>query len=351
MNRNKAIAFLVGVLTVVVCGFVLDAAESVILPLVIAWLLSYILGPVVTGLVRHRVPAGLGITFIVVLLLAACYALAVFLHARISAFAAAYPVYQGQLQKMLMTVTERWQLSWNPFEAVDWGPKVGNYLVTLSGSLVSFVSSLVMVFVFLVFLLLGKPYFGYKVRKAFAEKTAENITVVLASISGQIGRYLAVQFLLSLATGGLVWMSLTLLGVDFAITWGTVAFLLNFIPTIGSIVASIPPVLLALVQYYPDCWRAVAVAVAMLSIQMILGNVVSPKVMGDKLNLSPVVVLLSLVFWGWLWGVAGAIISVPIASTIKIVCENIEPLKPIAIMMGAGRPYQREFQARDHATG
>lgn len=344
MEHNKAVVIFLGILTLFACGVVLQAAQSVVLPLIIAWLLSYILGPVINALVARRIAPGIAATIILLLLLAGCYVLVIFLHARISAFAAAYPSYQAQLERILDSVTENWNMAWNPFEGVDWGEKVGDFLVRMSGSLVAFVSNLVLVFIFLIFLLMGKPFFAYKVHKAFAPDSARNVTNVLASISNQIGRYLAVQFLISLATGVCVWIALTLIGVDFAVTWGAFAFLLNFIPNIGSILASIPPILVALVQHYPGYWPAIITGVALLTIQMGLGNVLAPKIMGDRLNLSPVVVLLSLVFWGWLWGAVGAILSIPIAAAIRIVCENIKPLYPIAVMMGGGRAYRDEFE-------
>jgi predicted PurR-regulated permease PerM len=130
--------------------------------------------------------------------------------------------------------------------------------------------------------------------------------------------------------------------VDFAATWGAFAFFFNFIPTIGSIIASVPPILLAIVQFYPNIGPALLTTAAILVIQMGMGNGVGPKVMGDKLNLSPVVVLVSLLFWGWLWGIVGAILSIPIASTIKIVCESVEELHPISIMMGSGKAFAKQ---------
>jgi predicted PurR-regulated permease PerM len=134
-----------------------------------------------------------------------------------------------------------------------------------------------------------------------------------------------------------------LIGVDFAVTWGALAFFLNFIPTVGSIAASFPPIILALVQYYPTLWPCVITLISILTIQLGMGNGIAPKVLGDQLNLSPVVILLSLLFWGWLWGVVGALLSVPITAALKIVCENIEPLQPISVMMGSGKSYRREF--------
>jgi len=101
------------------------------------------------------------------------------------------------------------------------------------------------------------------------------------------------------------------------------------------------------VQFYPSIWPGVVTFLAIITIQLGMGNALSPKIMGDQLNLSPVVVLVSLLFWGWLWGVVGALISIPIAAAIKIVCENIETLHPISVMMGSGKAYQREFKKRN----
>jgi predicted PurR-regulated permease PerM len=165
-----------------------------------------------------------------------------------------------------------------------------------------------------------------------------------ASISKQIGQYLVVKVAISGTTGVLVWIILSLLKVEFALTWGALAFFLNFIPSIGSIIASIPPVLLAVVQYYPSVWTPVLTAVALLLVQMTMGNIIEPKIMGDNLNLSPVVILLALIFFGWMWGIVGALLSVPIAAAIKIVCENIDALKPISILMGSGKSLWKETQ-------
>ncbi|MGD9373211.1 MAG: AI-2E family transporter, partial [Desulfobacterales bacterium] len=191
--------------------------------------------------------------------------------------------------------------------------------------------------------LLGKPYFKYKILKSFSQENANQISQIAFSITAQIRRYLLIQFVISFVTGILVWFALMLIGVDFAVTWGAVAFFLNFIPTIGSIVASIPPILLALVQFYPSFWPGVIAAVSLITIQLSMGNGIAPKVLGDQLNLSPVVILLSLLFWGWLWGIVGALLSVPIAVAIKIVCDNIATLHPVSVMMGSGKSYRREF--------
>ena len=343
LDKQKVMVVLLSVLALVAACTVLKVAQSVILPLIIAWLLSYILGPVVTAMTSRRIPTGLAVTVVLFLLLGICYLGALFLLARVGAFKQAYPLYETRVMDLLKSFTSRWELPFDPLEGINWGPKFGEYLAVITGSVVSFTSKLIMVMIYLVFLLLGKPYFRYKLEKAFDQSQASRLDEILRSISGQIGRYLSVQLFISLGTGVLVWLALSIIGVDFAVTWGALAFFLNFIPTVGSLLASIPPILVALVQPdFTSIWPAVVTAITLFAIQMAIGNGLSPKVMGDRLNLSPVVVLISLVFWGWLWGIVGALLSVPIASTIKIVCENIEALQPISTLMGSGKRYRKE---------
>ncbi len=341
MGKNKIEVVLLGVIALVLVGAVLRMAQSVVLPLIIAWLLSYLLAPVVDFLVRKRMPAWLAVLMVLLLVLGVCYLSGMFIFARIAAFADAYPRYETKLKELVQLLNARIGEENNPLAQIDWFGQVGRFVVRLSGSIVVFASRLLTVIIFLFFMLLGKPFFRYKVRKALSDSDADRATGIMESVTHQIRRYLSVQFMISLVTGILVWSALSLLHVDFAVTWGTLAFFLNFIPTVGSIAASVPPILTALVQYYPRFWPAALALIALLTIQMTIGNVIAPKVMGDKLNLSPVVVLLSLVFWGWLWGIAGALLSVPLAATVKIVCENIEPLRPISVMMGSGKPYQK----------
>jgi AI-2 transport protein TqsA len=343
VDRNKITQVFLGILVVVAVGVVLKYAASVILPLVIAWLFSYLIGPVVNYMTQRKVPTTLAVVIILIFLLGIFYLSGTFLYARIAALTAAYPRYHARMTELIATVTSQMNLGFDPLAGINWGQSVGRFLMTLSGSVFAFASKLVLVVVFLFFILLGKPYFKYKILKSFSQEKANQLSEITFSITAQIRRYLSLQFLISSVTGLLVWFALELIGVDFAITWGAMAFFLNFIPTVGSIAASIPPILLALIQFYPSIWPGVVTLISLLTIQLSIGNGIAPKVLGDQLNLSPVVILLSLLFWGWLWGIVGALLSVPITAAIKIVCENIESLQPISVMMGSGKSYRREF--------
>jgi AI-2 transport protein TqsA len=343
IDRNKITQAFLGILVLVAVGVVLKYAATVILPLIIAWLLSFVIAPVVNFMTARKIPTTLAVFIILIVLLGIIYLSGTFLYTRISAFAAAYPRYHTRMTELIGAVSNQLNLSFDPLAGFNWGQSIGQFLMTLSGSIFAFVSKLVLVIIFLFFILLGKPFFKYKILKSFSDDKANQFSQITFSITAQIRRYLSLQFLISFVTGWLVWLALVLIGVDFAVTWGALAFFLNFIPTVGSIAASLPPILLALVQFYPSIWPGVITLLSILTIQLGMGNGIAPKVLGDQLNLSPVVILLSLLFWGWLWGIVGALLSVPITAALKIVCENIEPLQPISVMMGSGKSYRHEY--------
>ena len=354
MQQNQRVLIpLIGSITLVTIGFVLKTAQAVILPLVIAWFLSYILAPLVNFLARKRVPTGPSVAVVLVILLSFFYLAGLFVYSRILAFSAEYPKYAEQLNQIAAGLSGSFKLpEWWSFNAIDWQQKVGVWLVSLPGSFVIFFKNLLLVLIFLVFMLLGKPYFQNKIERAFPDSQGDRVNRVTAAIASQISRYLSIKLMLSAITGFLVWLILQVMGVDFPVTWGVLAFLLNFIPTVGSIVATIPPVLLAVVQFYPNFWMAVGALAALVLVQQAIGNFIEPKLMGENLNLSPVVILLSLVFWGWLWGITGALLSVPIAAAIKIVCENIDMLKPISVLMGSGKTYSKPSgESADETSG
>ncbi len=357
MKRLNLIVGLLGVLVVFAIATAFKAAQTVMIPLMIAWLLSYICGPVVTFLVHKKVPLGVAVFAVLMLVLFICYLGGTFLSGRVRAVLTESPKYVTQLNAIYQDSTSSLKLPEDYLASINWTEKLAPKLAAMSASLAifmgNFLGKLMLVLIFLVFMLLGKPYFKYKVAAAFPDERADKFTVMTSSISKQIGQYLVVKVAISGTTGVLVWLVLTLLKVEFALTWGALAFFLNFIPSIGSILASIPPILLAIVQYYPSgaevagSWMLIPIltAVILLTIQMMMGNVIEPKIMGESLNLSPVVILLSLVFFGWLWGLVGALLSVPIAAAIKIFCENIEGLKPISILMGSGKTCMKETMA------
>ena len=145
--------------------------------------------------------------------------------------------------------------------------------------------------------------------------------------------YLAIKTLVSLATGVTAGVLVWALGLDFPLLWGLLAFIFNYIPNLGSVLAGVPPVLLAILQLGPG--RAVAVALGYLVINTVFGNFIEPTLMGRRLGLSTLVVFLSLVFWGWVWGPVGMLLAVPLTMVIKIALENTEDFHWVAVMLDA----------------
>ena len=345
--RLRTTTLLLGVLAVILSFAALQQMESVMKPLLFAWILSVVLGPCVRAMTSRKVPTPLAITLSIVLTLFLLFAAGVFLNGRINSFVASYPDYADKFVALFGHFTSGMP-DWagEIFQKFDWINRLGRYVVSLPRAVIGFFSSITIVMIIATFMLFEQHELGPKLRRAFSESRANRIDEVLHDISGQVSRYMILQIIISAATGVCVWLALSVLKVDFAGSWGMLAFVLNFIPTIGSIIASTPPILIALVQYAPDSyWPAILTSLALLAIQMTIGNVISPRVMGDNLNLSPVVVLVSLLFWAWLWGPAGALLSVPVTAAIKIICDNVEPLEPIGVILGSGRAIRKQEKA------
>ena len=356
MKDIKIVTGCVAVLTVIAVGFVLQATQGVFIPLFIAWILSYMMAPGVRFMSRLKVPSMLTTFVLMALLLYAVGQGGRLVSQILVGQADKYVEYYEQLREIWNHLSAKYPVlsAGLDLNSVNWGGTLRSYIISYSGSVINILSKAVMVVVFLLFILLGSPYVEVKMRKAFPQKSAQVMTI-LDSISGQIARFITVMTLISGATGLLVWAGLEKIGVDFAPTWGVLAFFLNFIPTVGSIIASIPPILVAIVQFQPDA-SAAMLGVApqvlwtvcwILAVQQTIGNIITPKVMGDSMNLSPVIILISLLMWGWLWGVAGALLSMPIAGILKIVCDNVEPLQMVGVLMGSGKSYvEKESEAK-----
>ena len=169
---------------------------------------------------------------------------------------------------------------------------------------------------------------------------------MLGRINRQISKYLVLKLLISLITGLMFYLTAVVTGLDFALVWGVLATLLNFIPTIGSIIVTVLTILMAVIQFAPDSWiNIVYVFLLTISIEMILGNIIDPRLQGVQLNMSPLMILVSLSIWGYIWGLPGMFLAVPIMSIIQIVCAITPSLKPIAVLLSSGRSYVREQDA------
>lgn len=342
MKLNKITTGLLLIITIIMLGAVMKAAANVLLPMIISIFLSLILAPVVNFLDRIHVPRRIAIVLIVLILFGVIFLIFLFFQTSINSLIAEYPKYaqrlQGIIREMSLFVEERFQISASDiFKDVDWGLTVRDNLVKLSGNLMNFVTSFIIIMIFLVFLLVEKPYFQKKLKVAFDPKTGKKLGEMIDHINRQVARYLSLKFVISMGTGILVWLALSLIGMDFSIVWGALAFVLNFIPSIGSSIHMAVTILMGFIQFYPSPGRIAAVMFSMVAIQTVIGQILDPRLQGHRLNLSPFVILFSLVIWGWIWGIVGMFLAVPIMAIIQIVCFNIPALRFIAVFISSGK--------------
>jgi len=352
IDRFKATRFLVMSAAAVVVIAGVKAAQSLIIPFLLAFFLAIICSPVVTWLTRYNVPNIVAVLLVVVLLVGILAGVGAMVGGSVNDFIAAIPGYQDRLNDLIAS-SSRWLEQFDivlPSEEVtDYvnpGALMNAFAAGLRG-LASTLSNAFMILLTMAFILLEASSFPIKMRAAFGE--GHDVTTDLSGVTHQVQRYLAMKTLISLVTGVCVTIWTAVLGLDFFVVWGLIAFLLNYIPSIGSIVAAIPAVLFALVQH--GLGTAVVVAIGYVAINTVLGNIIEPNLVGRTLGLSTLVVFVSMVFWGWILGPVGMLLSVPLTMIVKIFLEHSDDLKWVAVMLDSGRAAQARLEREQQDGG
>ena len=347
IRDTKIIIAFLGILTAIAVGFVLYQIRSIMLPFSLAVFIGYVFNPLITFFEDRKVPGVLAIILTLLITFLVLNFFGVLVYTSIKSFAAEFPRYEGRLSLFLDKTLEILHIPKEVFlqqvktqGTLKWLSSLQNFslhevILNTLGSILNFMSNTFLVLLFLLFILIGRNQLVIKTQLAFPPETALRISTILKNINSQIQKYLIAKSFISLATGILFLIVLLLFHIPFAIIWGILAFLLNFIPNIGSVIATLLPLTIALIQV-PSWSKLFWLALILVTIQMVVGNFIDPRIMGRSLNLSPLVVLFSLMFWGWLWGIIGMFLAVPIAVIIKIIFENIEPLRFISVLMSTG---------------
>lgn len=340
MRETKLTLILLGVLAFIALGFVLHQLQPILLPFVVAVFLAQIFAPLNAVLRRRRVPAALSILLVLVVVTVALVIFSWVLYSSAQSITEALPKYQARLQGALDGIAG-WLAASFPRLAAQiqhyrWEQAVEMSAVTgmvaaMVGSFLVFFNDAFLILLFLVFLLSGSEAFPGKLRQAVALEHAERLGSVMRNVQSQVRKYLLTKTLINLGIGTLVAGLLAAFGVDFFLFWGLLTFLAHYIPSIGAVISVALPSAFLFLQFSPG--KALLIALLNAALQFLVGNAVEPRIMGTSLNLSPLLVLLALIFWGWLWGPWGMVLAVPITSMIKIVCENVPPLRPLAVLM------------------
>lgn len=334
MENNKLLLASSGLIFIFLAGLILRLAKPVIFPFFLAIFFYFIFSPVLELFSRARVPRPIAVFFIVGIAFLVIYLLGIVMYSSAKGLASSFPEYGQRLNAFLSSLRLKLieaNVSWDPLtwtRSLDLS-RVTSLILSSLDRFFSFFSNLVLVLVFLIFMLAGRGKLKLKVEKSFSPGRASRINQVLDNIDRQIQRYLAIKTLTSLLAGLVTTIVLFIFGVDFAIALGFLAFLLNFIPSLGSIVTVILIFLITAFQF-GSFWLPLWIVVILVFLDLLNANFLEPKLMGYGLGLSPLAVLVALFFWGWLWGIAGMILAVPLLAVIKISCANIPSLGFIA---------------------
>ena len=318
---------------VVVAG--LKAAQSIVVPFVLSAFIAILAVPPLIALRRKKVPPGLSLGIVLGGLLFLGGGVVTLLGTSIAEFTVALPKYQDSLQERIVLVTETLDKfgvdvsvqelvreSINPSAVLS---LAGNTLSQLGNML----SQSFLIFLTVAFMLAEATSLPDKIESAFGKDS--KVAAGLDSFVHSLNQYMSIKTIVSAMTGVTVTIVLSVFGVDFPVLWGVLAFLLNYVPNLGSLLAAIPAMLLAFIQY--SAGASVIVGLSYVVINTIYGNVLEPRMMGRGLGISTLVVFLSLVFWGWVLGPVGMLLSVPLTMAVKIALESREDTRWIGLLL------------------
>jgi len=343
-NPGTRFLFILAMVVIVVGG--LRFAAPILLPFALALFLAILTLPIVVWLQQHKVPRGPAI-FLAVLADVALFGLIILLASQsIDDLHLKFPRYVVTLENLWTSWSETLReatfpgapllASYLDLDLVD----PGQFFTLAQGTLTrvfSFASNTFLVFLILIFILGEATVFPAKFRAILGREQGHSSR--LTKIVTEVQEYLGIKTFISLATGVLLGAWCWVLDLDFPILLGLVAFALNYVPTIGSIIASVPAMLLGLIQF--GLGHALFVGVGYVVVNLGFGNLIEPNLLGRRLGLSTLVVILSLIFWGWVWGPVGALLAVPLTMVVKIMLENTSDLRWVSILLDKAPPEPR----------
>jgi AI-2 transport protein TqsA len=333
-NNFKTNSLMVSLAAFVIVVAGLKVAAPIIAEFLLAMFIAVVCIPPIKWLTSKKIPQGLSILIVLVSVLLFLVFIGYLVGDSIQSFSANKGLYSAQLEQNLSGVFSWLTKVGLPIEGLKIASLIDQYGLALVsrvvGGLNTIFQEFFIIFLSVIFILAEMSSFPVKFARAFSD--SQDKMIYINQILGKIRHYLAIKTVASLFTGFLVSISLFFIGVDYPFLWGMLAFLLNYIPNIGSIIAAIPPLILAFVQIGPSAvlWTGLTFLFA----NMVVGNFLEPKFMGKMLGLSTFVVFLSLIFWGWIFGSVGMFLSVPLTMTIKIALETSPKTLWLAIMLG-----------------
>lgn len=338
----KILNFTASALFVVLVFYLLIVGEALLLPLVIAVALWYLINTLATAFSRidisgFQFPMPVCLLASVLTFLFLIYALINFLSGRVESVLEVAPLYQinliNRLESLPFFDIARFE-NMNFMQLItDW-IDIPSYATSVAAGFAGILASGGLILIYIGFLFLEQKHFRSKLEALVAKSKVDDAVEIIDRIRNDIQKYIGIKMFTSSLTGILSYIFMRILDVDFAGVWGLLIFLLNFIPTVGSIVATIFPAMIALAQ--SDGYTLfLFVLLGIGAIQICVGNILEPRLMGSRFNLSPLVILLNLALWGYIWGVPGMFLCVPFLIIITIILSYFPQTRPIAIILSS----------------
>ena len=334
-DRVMRFLIIVAALAIIIWG--INQAQTVLVSFFIAVFFAIIGTPPVLWLERKRIPSIVSVLIVLTGMIIVLLIVGASVGVSINRFYTELPAYQARLQEQvpefqsfLATKGIRIQgMSKVLLGFINPGAVMSLTTRLLSG-LGAALSNIILILLTVAFILFEAPSFPVKLRAVLGDP--QQTFPEFTGFVGNIERYMVIKTIISLATGILIWLLLSILGVKFPVLWGFIAFLLHYVPNIGGIIAAVPAILLTLIQL--GAGTAALAAAGYLAVDLVLGNVIETRLMGWRLGLSTLVVFLSLVCWGSMLGSIGMVLCVPLTMALKFACENNKSTQWIAVLLG-----------------
>jgi AI-2 transport protein TqsA len=344
MNDNQNNRFLNITAALFLVGFscyVLKELQSILLSLFVAIIISFLFEPLYEWLKKKRFPSWAAILAVVIVILVVSNIASVFVYTSINSFTDGIPKYiqkiEGLGDNIAILLSKLGVSNEKIKETLDFskflnGEKIAGVLSVIISGIAGIFTNYILILIYIIFLLSEFSSIKRRINAAFSKSGARTIADTLSDIFIDLRKYIVGKTLINFTHAFILTIIFLIFGLDFAIVWGLFFFFLTWLPQIGAFIATIFPVLIAFAQY-DNILTPIVLLIIMVVVGYTMGSFVEPRVLGNKLNLSPLLLIFSLIFWGWMWGIVGMLLSVPVMSMIKIILSKFESTNPLAILM------------------
>jgi predicted PurR-regulated permease PerM len=318
-------------------------AAPILIPMTMAAATAYVLMPVVEFLKRLKIPHFLGVVIVMAVLLAIGVLFVVFAISQIASLAQELPNYQESIQESIDTI-QVWintQLSSFPGLAIDLTSfklnatsmtNIGKIIFKGIGSITSIGFSGFLLFFLTFFMLSDYDIYVGKINRLFGQTNRQEQSAILAQISKQLRGFISIKVAITIGLSIILTIGFLILGIPYAYIWGPLAGIMNLVPYIGPVIGAIPPIIVGGLS--GGLTILIWVSLFIFVIQMLESNIITPRLTANTVDLNPLAVLVSSIIWGYLWGGIGVVLAIPITAAIKVLCDNVESLQPIGILLG-----------------